>query len=241
MWGLSSLTTEQTLVSCIEKQILNNWTTRGVLNLHFKKKIIYFNWRIITLQYCDGLCCTLTLISHRHTCDPSLLNSPPPPSLPQPSLRAPTLGHTSNSHWLSVLHMIMYTFQCYSLKSPILSSHCVQKTVLYVCLLCCPAHRTLGTIFLDSLLFCHPVMSNSLRPHGLQHARLPCLPQSPKVCPSLCSLHWWCLIPYICINIWYLSFSFWLISICIIGSRFIYLLRTAQSTLLRTTLHCLLL
>ena len=23
----------------------------------FKKKFIYFNWRIITLQYCDGLLC----------------------------------------------------------------------------------------------------------------------------------------------------------------------------------------
>ena len=30
---------------------------------------------------------------------------------------------------------------------------------------------------------------------------------------------------YICIRIWYLSFSFWLISLCIIGSRFIHLIR----------------
>ena len=207
MWGLSSLTTEQTLVSCIEKQILNNWTTRGVLNLHLKKKIIYFNWRVITLQYCDGLCCTLTLISHRHTCDPSLLNSPPPPSLPQPSLRAPTLGHTSNSHWLSVLHMIMYTFQCYSLKSPILSSHCVQKTVLYVCLLCCPAHRTLGTIFLDSLLFCHPVMSNSLRPMDCSMPGFPVSHNLPKFaqvyvhCIGDAWFHIYALIYDICLSL----------------------------------------
>ena len=158
MWGLSSLTTEQTLVSCSEKQILNNWTTRGVLNLHFKKKIIYFNWRVITLQYCDGLCCTLTLISHRHTCDPSLLNSPPPPSLPQPSLRAPTLGHTSNSHWLSVLHMIMYTFQCHSRNlsrlppspCPIVSTICS----LRLCLYSCPGNRLISTKFLDSIYVC---------------------------------------------------------------------------------------
>ena len=42
------------------------------------------------------------------------------------------------------------------------------------------------------LLFSHPVMSASLRPHGLQHARLPCPSPSPKVCPSSCPLHQWC-------------------------------------------------
>ena len=44
--------------------------------------------------------------------------------------------------------------------------------------------------------------------------------------------HWYyLLIPYnwtelICANIWYLSFSFWLTSLCVIGSRFIHLIRT---------------
>ena len=41
-------------------------------------KIYLFNWRIITLQYYDGLCHTSTWISHRYTCDPS--PSPPCPS-----------------------------------------------------------------------------------------------------------------------------------------------------------------
>ena len=31
---------------------------------------------------------------------------------------------------------------------------------------------------------------------------------------------------YMCVNIWYLSFSFYLTSLCIIGSRFIHLIRT---------------
>ena len=35
------------------------------------------------------------------------------------------------------------------------------------------------------------VVSNSLWPHGLQHAR-PLCPPSPRVWPSSCSLHWWC-------------------------------------------------
>ena len=34
------------------------------------KRFIYFNWRIITLQYCGGFCHTLTWISHRCTCVP---------------------------------------------------------------------------------------------------------------------------------------------------------------------------
>ena len=33
------------------------------------------------------------------------------------------------------------------------------------------------------LLFCCQVMSNTLWPHGLQQARLPCLSPSPRVCP----------------------------------------------------------
>ena len=36
------------------------------------------------------------------------------------------------------------------------------------------------------------VMSDSLRLHSLQHARLPCLLPSPRICPSSCPLNWWC-------------------------------------------------
>ena len=35
-------------------------------------------------------------------------------------------------------------------------------------------------------------MSNSLRPHGLQHASLPCPSPTPQVCPNPCPLSWWC-------------------------------------------------
>ena len=36
------------------------------------------------------------------------------------------------------------------------------------------------------------VMSDSLWPHGLQHARLPCPSPSPGVCTNSCSLTQWC-------------------------------------------------
>ena len=37
-------------------------------------------------------------------------------------------------------------------------------------------------------------MSNSLRPPGLQHARLPCPSLSPRICSSSCPLSWWCYL-----------------------------------------------
>ena len=40
-------------------------------------------------------------------------------------------------------------------------------------------------------------MSGSLRPPGLQHAKIPCLSLSPGVCSNLCPLSWW----------WYLTIS----------------------------------
>ena len=66
--------------------------------------------------------------------------------------RARTLGallHASNSHWSSVLDMVMYMFQCYSLKSshPLLPPRSPKVCSLHLCLLCCPAGRIIHTIF----------------------------------------------------------------------------------------------
>ena len=40
-----------------------------------KKLFINFNWRIITLQNCDGFCHTSVWIGHRYTCVPFILNT----------------------------------------------------------------------------------------------------------------------------------------------------------------------
>ena len=40
--------------------------------------------------------------------------------------------------------------------------------------------------------FSHSVMSNSLRPHGLQHTRPPCLSPAPRVYSDSCSSSRWC-------------------------------------------------
>ena len=42
------------------------------------------------------------------------------------------------------------------------------------------------------LLFNWALVSNSLRPHGLQHGQLPCLSLSSGVCSNSCPLSWWC-------------------------------------------------
>ena len=42
------------------------------------------------------------------------------------------------------------------------------------------------------MLFSCYVVSYSLQPHGLQHARLPCLSPSPRVCSNSCPLSQWC-------------------------------------------------
>jgi len=59
------------------------------------------------------------------------------------------------------------------------------------------------------------------------------------ICVSFAALHvallvpsFW--IPYTCVEVWYLSFSFWLTSLCIIGFTFIHLIRTDSNAFLFT-------
>ena len=44
----------------------------------------------------------------------------------------------------------------------------------------------------SSVQFSHSVVSNSLRLHGLQHARPPCPSPTPRVHSNPCPLSWWC-------------------------------------------------
>ena len=45
--------------------------------------------------------------------------------------------------------------------------------------------------FFSSVQFTCSVMSDSLRPHGLQYARLPCLSPTPRAHSNSCPLSWW--------------------------------------------------
>ena len=50
-----------------------------------------------------------------------------------------------------------------------------------------PAYRML-------LSFDRSVVSDSLQPHELQQARLPCSSPSPGACSNSCPLNWWCCL-----------------------------------------------
>ena len=46
--------------------------------------------------------------------------------------------------------------------------------------------------YTTSVQFSGSVVSNSLRPHELQHTRPPCPSPTPRVYPNSCPLSWWC-------------------------------------------------
>ena len=123
-----------------------------IMTIVFSVFFIYFNWRLMTLQHHSGFCHTLTWISHGCTHVPH----PEPPShlptLGHPSAPAlSTLSHASNLDWRSVSHMIIYIFQCYSIKSshPRLLPQSPKDCSMHLCLLL--SYRVIVTLFLNSI------------------------------------------------------------------------------------------
>ena len=121
-------------------------------------KFTYFNWRLITLQYCSGFCHTLTWISHRCTCVPH----PDPPSHlpPHPISQGPpsapalsTLSHASNLDGWSISHMI-YVSMLFSQIIPPSPSPTESKSLFFTCVSCCLTYRVIVTIFLNSIYMC---------------------------------------------------------------------------------------
>ena len=52
--------------------------------------------------------------------------------------------------------------------------------------------RFLKKLKLPSVQITHSVVSDSLRPYRLQHARPPCPSPTPRDCSNSCPLSWWC-------------------------------------------------
>ena len=110
----------------------------------------------MTLQYCSGFCHTLTWISNGFTCIPHPDPPVPPPSPSDPSgssqcTRPEHLSHASNLGWWYVSHLIVYLFQCCSLRTshPRLLPQSLKVCSIYLCL--CFVYRVIVTIILNSI------------------------------------------------------------------------------------------
>ena len=169
--------------------ILNQLTSNHLslfyfLRIFLKYKFVYFNWRLITLQYCTGFAIhwhgSTTAVHVFPILNPPSLLLPHPIPLGPPSVPAPsTLSHASNLDWWSFSHLIINMFQCHS---PTLTlSQSPKDYSIHLCFFCCFACGFIITTFLNSI-YMHYIL-------------------------------YWC-------------FSFWLTSLCIIGSSFIHLIRT---------------
>ena len=110
-----------------------------------KYKFIYFNWRLITLQYCIGFAI------HQHESATGMHVFPtrtrlPPCTIPlgHPSAPAPSNQyHASNLDWRFISYMILYMFQCHSPKSshPLPLPQSPKDCSIHQCLFCCFAQR----------------------------------------------------------------------------------------------------
>ena len=73
------------------------------------------------------------------------------------ALTLSALLHALNLHWSSILHMVIYMFQCYSLKSshPHLFLHSPKVCCLHLCLFCIQGHcYYLSNFNIYELIYC---------------------------------------------------------------------------------------
>ena len=87
------------------------------------------------------------------------LPQPPSPSHASGSSQC-TLSHALNLNWWSISHMVIYMFQCYSLKSshPRLLPQSPKVCSLHLCLFCCLTYMVIITIFLNSIYICVSIL-----------------------------------------------------------------------------------
>ena len=113
-----------------------------------------------------------------------------------------------NSFYIRMIFCLVGLTFFFSLKNYICINKILKQTenlkclpnTLEICLLSVCHPFSSFFVFLDDainnfccllLLFSRSVVSDPLQPHKLQHARLPCLSVSLRVCSNSCPLSWW--------------------------------------------------
>ena len=81
--------------------------------------------------------------------------------------------------------IMLWTVCCQEMQFKIRAKLNIQKTKMM-------ASGPISSVQFSSVHFSHSVMSGSLRPHELQHARLPCPSPAPGVHSDLCPSSQWC-------------------------------------------------
>ena len=130
-----------------------------MIDFFFYFKFIYFNWKLITLQYC------ISSATHQHESANGVhvfpILNPPPISLPVPSLwvipvHQPRASSIEPALAPRFLHDIIHISMTYPQiipplplpQSPKDCSICISVS------LCCLAYRIIITIFLNSIYMC---------------------------------------------------------------------------------------
>ena len=93
------------------------------------------------------------------------------------------------------VHKITYLLKCrlWFYRSGVVLGSCISR-LLEGCLHCCSMDQALNSAIQQksNTQFSHPVVSYSLQPHELQHARAPCPSLTPGAYPNPCPLSRWC-------------------------------------------------
>ena len=125
--------------------------------LFLKYKFIYFNWRLITLQYCIGFATHQQEFATGIHVFPIL--NPSPSSLPVPSLwvvsvHQPQASSIMHQTWIGIrfiYDIINVSMPFSKLSHPLPLPQSPKDCSIHLCLFCCLAYRVIVTIFLNSI------------------------------------------------------------------------------------------